>query len=343
MFSRLRELIDAEYSDNHALKTFVNDIVDDDNESDNGSDDPPGNGPDFEQIITFFEQSPSALHRALAANAREHFRTVLTDTFDEVDSEQDATPDDLYYGLLDFHSVSGGAESLNGFLTLNYDDYLEHAITRSPLHSLDPGIHIDSDSSTAEPVRVVKLHGSFGWTRGWPMSHGGNQADTVWIPPGIQKTKERYPFNLLWGLAREMLDCDVLRVIGCNLSGNDWDLISLLFTTRHADRPGGAYRVEVIDSPTQALRLQAQFPYLDIKSILEIDALGPPLMSAFGHDDDSPFEDLSPENQQEVAESIPWDNWFLLWLKHKVEDLYIELGDVGTELGFVDRLLRGHA
>jgi hypothetical protein len=97
------------------------------------------------------------------------------------------------------------------------------------------------------------LHGSFNWKRG-PHSiiidevqaQNVEQAEMLWIPPSVEKELDSYPFNLLWGNAFEMLDCDILRIIGCNLSQNDWGLISLLFNSQL--RSGGDYRIELIRS-----------------------------------------------------------------------------------------------
>ncbi len=64
-------------------------------------------------------------------------------------------------------------------------------------------------------------------------------------------------------MARDVLDCDVLRVIGCRLGSNDWDLISLIFSTHHANRDARpAYDIEIIDAPQHALQLQKAYPYL---------------------------------------------------------------------------------
>ena len=38
--------------------------------------------------------------------------------------------------------------------------------------------------------------------------------------------------DLIWDKARELLDCDVLRIIGSSLSMNDWELVSLVHTTQ---------------------------------------------------------------------------------------------------------------
>ena len=58
-----------------------------------------------------------------------------------------------------------------------------------------------------------------------------SSSNTLWIPPGVDKKRENYPFNYLWGQAVEnLLECDVLRVIGCSLSRNDWGMIPILYT-----------------------------------------------------------------------------------------------------------------
>ena len=143
MFSELSDLVRRKYNDHDAVKTLLNDALDDDT--------------DYEHLITFLDQSPSALHRGFAADVRNIFEAVLTERLEQVQAEQGETPDELYFGLLDFHSVDGLPEVLQGFLTLNYDQYLEHAIARSPIHSLDPGIKIKSPPHAGRPIRVLKL------------------------------------------------------------------------------------------------------------------------------------------------------------------------------------------
>src|SRR5207249_3124295 len=122
-------------------------------------------------------------------------------------------------------------EELGGILTINYDEYIEQAIQSFQDQSVDFGIDVRGNERKRNSIRLLKLHGSFGWEDAWPIVVKGGATKLCWIPPGIQKARDRYPFDVLWGLAREMLDCDVLRIVGCRLSPNDWDLISLLFST----------------------------------------------------------------------------------------------------------------
>ena len=146
----------------------------------------------------------------------------------------------LYAALFDMYNVTGIDESLHGVLTLNYDDYIE--VAAAEIYDLRR-IDLDFGASTNEAQRswFLKLHGSFAWEDAWPIRRraAGSSSRPLWIPPGIRKGKERYPFNLLWGLARDVLNCDVLRIIGCRLGPSDWDLISLLFGTRHAHQGPG--------------------------------------------------------------------------------------------------------
>ena len=175
----------------------------------------------------------------------------------------------LYSALLDMYNVDGIGERLQGILTLNYDDYIEEAARA--IHGVEVDFGVDSNGKQEGGIPVLKLHGSFSWYDVWPIRLRRNAGRPLWIPPGIRKVKDRYPFNLVWGRARELLDCDVLRVVGCRLGPSDWDLISLLFSTRHSNpNRSDPYQVEIIDSPRHAMWLQECYPYLDVRSVLEI-------------------------------------------------------------------------
>ena len=162
-----------------------------------------------------------------------------------------------------------------------------------------------------------------------------SESRPLWIPPGIKKGKERYPFNLVWGLARDVLNCDVVRVIGCRLGPSDWDLISLLFGTRHAntgrDRP---YTIEVIDSPLHAESLKGWYPYLDVRSIFEIDTfdVGKNLVSDIAGGLPRRFDTLSREQQDGLLDMIRErdENWFRTWLVKMGEGLQLDLGVEAT-------------
>ena len=132
-----------------------------------------------------------------------------------------------------------------------------------------------------------------------------------------------------------MLACDVLRVVGCRLGPNDWDLISLLFTMRHAglgDRP----QIEIIDAPTHANKLKLDFPYLDIQSILDVEPIGREIIRGLTGRLPQRFQDFEDEEQEQILRDVGDQNWFDLWLSQKVEYHSSQLGNILTPKGFVE-------
>lgn len=325
LVSAVRELVEDRYGQHRELAALVNEVVNDEM--------------DYEHLITFLDQSASAIHRAFAADLRNVFERVLKQRLDAIKQELGGAPTGLYEALLDLYEVRGVGEVLGGMLTINYDDYIEQAIQTFPDRSVDFGVNLGETEQKGASIRLLKLHGSFGWDDAWPIvaSEGDSK---LWIPPGIQKAKDRYPFNALWGLAREMLDCDVLRIVGCRLSPNDWDLISLLFSTRLTNATGRTYSVEVISSPEHARNLAREYPYLGVRSVLELDEIGPQLVCEFIGGEPRSYDSL-PEDEQETvrkkADTV--SNWFRLWLKQMAEWMNRECESVDTPRGKLRALL----
>lgn len=293
---------------------------------------------DIEQLISLLDESGSPLHRKLAAKLCEVFEEALQDRLDRIQKEI-TDPAFLYAALIDMHNLAEANEELAGFLTLNYDLLLEEAIRDVLGSGLDYGLIIKGFPDADPRLPVLKLHGSFGWADDFPVRE--DVTGTLWIPPGFHKRKERYPFNLIWGKAREILDCDILRIIGCQVGMNDWDLLSLLFATRHANTGRGLYSVEVIDWPKQAERVRVSFPYLEAKSLLEIDFVGEQFISEILGGPPRRFSTLDEgekENAVKLAEG-KIRNPFFDWLRQKAERMYLDLGSISTKHGIFARLL----
>ena len=322
---KLQKLINNGFSGDDSLKNLVNSVIDETT--------------DVEQVITFLDDAPSLRHREFADQIRKAFEQVLRAKLDQIRKETQEDPVELYRVLIDMYNVQQFPEILQGIITTNYDEYIEGAIEQVNNCPIDFGISVEPSSRDTESLRLLKLHGSFGWQDTWPISRANDGDATLWIPPGIQKAKNAYPFNVLWGLARETLSCDVLRVIGCRLSPNDWDLISLLFAMRHTsvtDRP----EIEVIDSPVHVEKLKKSYPYLELVSLLEIDRIGSQLVAEFLLGDPREFAELTEEERRRVLDSAgSTNNWFDLWLTHKVMDMSVELDTISTKKGFVKRFL----
>jgi SIR2-like protein len=294
---------------------------------------------DIEQIITFLDESRSEIHRRFADGLRKIFAKVLREKLAAIEKELKKTPTDLYSAVLDMHEVPGFSERLRGILTLNYDVFLERAIERDMGCHVDFGISVNPPTVAGRAVKVLKLHGSFGWTDEWPIQRASKQK-RLWIPPGIQKEKRSYPFNALWGMARELLECDVLRIVGCNLGKNDWDLVSLLFTTQHAHRRKRPYQVEIINRPSNAEDVKRQFPQLNAKSLLEIDVIGDQIVGEISGGPPRPFNDFVDEERSELIErASKHPNPFLYWLKQKAEEIFRMRGSLDTGRNALKRIL----
>ena len=294
---------------------------------------------DFEHIITFLEATPSSKHQKLARRMKEIFEDVLRNRLDLIEKELHDDRVALYRILLDMYNINGFKETLSGIITTNYDEFIEDASDHIDEYSIDFGIRVDPLQPQKQVLRLIKLHGSFGWQASWPVSREPHGVATLWIPPGINKENTTYPFNVLWGLARELLSCDIVRIIGCHLGPNDWDLLSLLFATRHGHQ-SITPRLEIIDSPCYAEELKTAYPYLQLSSILEIDTIGSQIIAEYTGWMPTPYANLTYQKQREALDAVGKDrNWFELWLTHKVESISWDVPHVKTDAGFVDEFL----
>lgn len=323
----MQDLVNRNYRDHSGIKRLVNDVVDEHT--------------DFEQLITFLEDSTSETHRTFAADLKRIFSSVLRRRLEEVRNELGRRHSELYATLIDMHEVLGLDETLQGFLTLNYDVFLEHAIEEHHGYSVDHGVAVRPQRATGRTVRVLKLHGSFGWADTWPIEATSNYVAGLWIPPGIRKAKTQYPFNAIWGLARELLDCDILRIVGCNLGPNDWDLVSLLFTTMHTHASAGPYQIEIIAGPRTAQHIAQLFPYLNVLSLIELPEIGRQVVAETLAGAPREYSSLSDDEQAEAMRNAQAKtaNAFEYWLRLKGELMSIDVPSLHTNLGLFMRFV----
>ena len=169
-----------------------------------------------------------------------------------------------------------------------------------------------------EAPPIIKLFGSFNWKSGERIKIVKCQRakppdrELLWIPPTIAKEATSYPFNKLMGKAYEllMLKCDILRVIGCSLSQNDWKVISLLFKTQ-CIRGDKCFDIELIQGREAGEDTKQRLGYLrNVKTIAE---LGGSFTDYFDQEQepDNPYED---------------------WLRKTIEEKRISEDTLGTNL-----------
>ncbi len=191
---------------------------------------------------------------------------------------------------------------------------------------------------------LIKIHGSFNWRNKYPVimvdEARVTQEDALWIPPGMGKRAEHYPFDLLWGRAYEILNCDILRVVGCSLSANDMHLVSMIFRTQRLSGGGQNYRIELIDYPESCCAIAERYRYLYMDEIMD----QPDFVAAIGSELFPDAQDpahISEMQRRQINEHLQSGrvNIFDRWIRMKAENLYLETGDVATKSGALFKYL----
>lgn len=204
----------------------------------------------------------------------------------------------LHKALLEIHQHNNNEELL-GVISLNYDRVLDDAY-KSTRNTPNYCLHSDDHSG----VPLLKLHGAFA------LEYRGHKLPI--ITPGINKNYLELPYNFIWGRALELLiDCDILRVIGCSLSQNDVGLVDLLFKAHLARKD--PFELQVIAFDPKGNKIKEHLGFLPkIKTALEIEG------GIIG--------------DQTIADHSTGANPFRIWLKAKIEKLRSEKILTDTEI-----------
>lgn len=193
----------------------------------------------------------------------------------------------LHKALFELHQNT--SERLLGIVSLNYDHVLGDA--HKALHG-EPNYYLTSTDPQNKPP-LLQLHGGF-------HIKYRNQKLPI-ITPGINKNYLQLPYNFVWGRALEILiECDVLRVIGCSLSQNDVGLVDLLFKAHQAKR--GPFEIELIDFDPDNNKVEAIYGFLPrIRRALQIEG---GLIS-----------------DESIKDPTRGSNPFKIWLKAKIDKM----------------------
>lgn len=154
-------------------------------------------------------------------------------------------------------------ENILGYISLNYDTVLDEAyreiIDKKPNYCLSPY------QNQSSKIPLLKLHGSFKWYSNLDIAK-----NLPILPLGMNKNYLQLPYNYIWGHALEILaDCDILRVIGCSLSTNDFRLIDLLFKAYLLKK--GSFEIHVIDFDENGDSIKERYKFFQgIKNYSEI-------------------------------------------------------------------------
>lgn len=237
----------------------------------------------------------------------------------------------LYAALIDLHkNVSYLDEDLLCLITLNYENILEETISKI-LHSEIDYLIYGNENQENDSITLLKLHGSFNWYNSRPIkirNEAISSSKSLWIPPGVEKRKENYPFNLMWGKTIEyLMDCDVLRIIGCSMSRNDWGLIPIIYTVQKFNKHRNNLTIEIIDYPDVAKRIIDNYKYLKFISITDILEFNNYYKKRFASASD---EEIKKEIEAKFTDKDK-TNPFYEWLDAKIDYIYNDLNiDIRT-------------
>ena len=298
-------------------------------------------GANLERLVSLFEYSGTSKHLEIAKVLRKAFRTVLEKRIGEI--SKDFIPE-LMVALVDMHRIKGLEEEVVAIFTTNYEDLIERSVQKIhgginyPIQVIPNGITYPM-AKHAPPI--LKLHGSFNWKSEYPISFAGlgDHDDGIWIPPGVMKRKESYPFNILWGKAKELLDCDILRIIGSSLSQNDWELVALISIAQGMGyRSEPAFSIELINSPRTKNEIVKTHHYLDVVGLDDIPEVREYIKKTY-----YPIDTPVDENKFGEALKLALDrNQFELWLRAKGEKMLYDDISLDTESNdFKDFISRG--
>ncbi|MGD0159660.1 MAG: hypothetical protein ABSB89_05120 [Candidatus Bathyarchaeia archaeon] len=246
---------------------------------------------DIELYISLLESARTKKYLELAGKLRSLFSKSIQDA---LKMEGNIIEPMLTNALLQMHGTIREEERFAGAISLNYDNLLDRAfngVFGGVNYGIDCRCKKAGYSIRKRGPALLKLHGSFNWSRGFPsveideeQAQLGEEESMLWIPPGIEKDKDAYPFNILWGKAFEMLDCDVLRIVGCKLKQNDWGLLSLIFNTQlETDQ---TYEIQLIDFHREGELIRQRNGFLrNVKILGELencqDLVDPPPSNPF--------------------------------------------------------------
>jgi hypothetical protein len=275
---------------------------------------------DIEKLISLLGSSSNARYRNIAEDLRASYYKVILDGLAKTGV---LNKPELAIGLLEMHKnqvFNNNVEILSGLIVLNHDNLFQTA-SQKIYSSVKLGFkfnsntyrYIPEDGQDKNPL-IVKLYGSFDWRNGVPIRVKGlnpscqYSKDMLWIPPSILKESRDYPYNKLMGLAYELLSkrCDILRVIGCSLNQNDWNVISLLFNSQYNQllSKKSCYKIELIIDQPDGENVKKECSYL--QNITPIAYLP-----------DGYFGNYKENKRKKLPKTSGLDNPFMYWLKTK--------------------------
>jgi hypothetical protein len=288
--------------------------------------------PDIEKLISLLTATGIADYIKEAAVLREAYYEEILENLSKAGILQKP---DLAIGLFEMHNnvLFKQFERLSGVISLNHDNLFQVA-SRKVHGCINLGFNFEQTyfkwGRPEKVPRVIQLHGSFNWLNALPIkvvelaSQNRYDQDMLWIPPSILKELKDYPYNKLTGLAYELLlkRCDILRIIGCSLSQNDWNIISLLFNAQYKQffHNKLCFKIQLIMPPEAGEEVAKEMSYF--KNLFPIQYLT-----------DGNFADYKKDKSDRSSEmSNPFKYWIKAKVNYHINKKELDLKTIGKTL-----------
>ncbi len=290
--------------------------------------------PNLEELIDLLESSGQESCIKLSQALSSSFANVLIKHTKKL--IKNGLSENMAEILLDLHCIEDNSEPLVGIITTNYDPFIEMAFESI---GIDTDLAFETSNFGQGAIPLLKIHGSIDWIQSVPIKRRkwvelGNSHIPSWIGPRRLKLGVLYPFNLIWGRARELLaKTDVIRIVGASLLPSDWHIAQLLFRTTVLDsQDGRKKRIEVINSVSESDRICRDYPMLPIKPIYKIDDVMRNCRTELsGTSWNKPLSDVDRDEAKHYVEKIK--NPFDYWVQSKIQMLLNSNKSLHTKSG----------
>jgi len=221
----------------------------------------PNGAENIELFITLLENNNTNTNIKKAAEKVDRLRELVEKDIEKILFRQRRLRFLLHKAFFELHHKTSFKmqEELIGVLSLNYDVVLDEAY--SDIYNDDPdyAFSISGNRKKGRQIPLLKLHGSLGWDK---VSFLGKKYQKIPIMPlGTNKDYLQWPYNYIWGRAFELLvDCNILRIVGCSLSPNDTKLVDLLFKS-HITRQEPFF-IDIINRQTAGEVFKSNYDFL---------------------------------------------------------------------------------
>lgn len=193
----------------------------------------PDGADNIELFITLLENNSTSKDLENAPAKASLLRKLVEEDIGKILTTEVLSKFELHKALFELYEKTSfkNQETILAIFSLNYDVVLDDAY--KDVLGKDPDYAFPYPGKDPGKIPLLKLHGSLGWDN---VTFLGKPNQKIPIMPlGMNKNYLQLPYNYIWGKAFEaLMECNILRIVGCSINPNDVQLVELLFKSHLA-------------------------------------------------------------------------------------------------------------